>query len=182
MANDMPLYVEVWPVSVDDSGIWLISGDMALVSGPVQSDRGVHAEVELVLLDLVPLSGVRFLHSTSWREQGQHALLTYFAAIDPPAGLDVRGHWRNARPVSEELAVYAGPAGPGPSTTPPEPRPIDVLLHGLRHLRFLLDTDDGVVATMDERWRRHLTRLTPALAGMYRDDHQPVTIRDPDLH
>lgn len=51
------------------------------------------------------------------------------------------------------------------------PRYIDVLLHGLRHLRFLLDSDATNAAALAEPWPQHLAPLTPALATMYDQHH-----------
>ena len=42
----------------------------------------------------------------------------------------------------------------------------DVLLHGLRHLKFQIGPwgDAEIAAAMDRNWRRHLHALKPALA------------------
>jgi hypothetical protein len=41
----------------------------------------------------------------------------------------------------------------------PTPRYIDVLMRGIRHLRFLLDTDSESAAAFDEHWQRYLRAL-----------------------
>jgi hypothetical protein len=75
-------------------------------------------------------------------------------------------------PISLDLANAVGKPLPYPPTEPPAPRYVDVLLHGLRHLRFLLDTDTGNSAALDDYWRRHLAALDPALTIMYNQDRQ----------
>lgn len=166
MANDMYIRVEVWPVAADEAGIWLVSGEDALRSSlPVPSDSEPHAETEL-LLAAGGFEPVVFLHSTSWRADGPSVILTYVAVVDTPG--TVLDRWPNARPISLSLARHVGPAPAAPHTAPPAPRYIDVLLHAIRHLRFLLETDEASATAFRPQLRRHLERLAPALAGMYR--------------
>jgi len=61
---------------------------------------------------------------------------------------------------------------------PPVVRHVDVLLHALRHLRFLLDHDAAARAVLNEYWRRHLVAFAPALAGMYEREQRPVAWDD----
>ena len=59
---------------------------------------------------------------------------------------------------------------PHRAAQPPEfIRASDVLLHGLRHLKFQIGPwgDANIAAAMDRNWRRHLHALKPALATMY---------------
>ena len=65
------------------------------------------------------------------------------------------------------LVYAADEPGPGSPLDPPSPRSVDVLLHAIRHLRFLLDTDDAVRPVLAGDWRRHLAHLQPAPAGRY---------------
>ena len=132
---------------------------------PVMSDNEPHAEVQDTLWAHGALDPPLLLHSTSWRVDGQRLLLTYMAVIGV-RGL-VLDAWPNAQPVSLELATAVGKPLPYHPADAPTPRYIDVLLHGLRHLRFLLDTDSGNAAALDQHWRAHLNRLAPALSGMY---------------
>jgi hypothetical protein len=175
MAEPMNVHVEVWPVAADETRIWLLSGEDAWRAGPVMADDEPHSEVEYALSVHGALEASALLHSTSWRVDRQSILLTYMAVIRVP-GLVVDS-WPEARPVSLELAKHVGPTRPYRPTDPPEPRYIDVLLHGLRHLRFLLDTDVANAAALDEYWRLHLHGLSPALAAMYSHNEVPTQVR-----
>jgi hypothetical protein len=166
MANDMLVRVEVWPVAADETGIWLVSGDDALRSHNVASDSEPHTVAE----DLVtPLGLPALLHSTSWRVDGPAVIVTYLAVMVP--GDLVRGVYPHAEPVGVPLQEAVGrPFTHGP-VDPPTPRFIDVLMHGIRHLAFLVDNDATVSAALDGDWRRHLAALEPALAVMYQGRH-----------
>ena len=45
---------------------------------------------------------------------------------------------------------------------------IDVLLHGIRHIRRQLDTNDDAATVLSQWWPTHLSDMTPELARMYR--------------
>jgi hypothetical protein len=103
-------------------------------------------------------SGVRLLHSTSWRHTGDGIVLTYVALPDPdPAAL--------AEPVPDLPPTH----GPDPLTpSPAVVRPVDVAAHACRHLAFLRHTDPQVAdaATgMRELWDL-IDVFTPAVAGL----------------
>lgn len=167
MSEPMTVRVEVWPVAADEAGIWLLDTDAWRPNLPVMADTEPHADVELELASHGALAQVRLLHSTSWRMDGPAMMVTYVAVVG--LGGLVRERWPAARPVSGELADAVGkPAAHGP-TDPPTPRYIDVLMHGLRHLAFLLGTDTTCGDALDEHWRRHLAGLQPALAGLYQE-------------
>jgi hypothetical protein len=167
MSNPKPTFLEVWPVAADAARIWLLSGSEPWYSSlPVMSDGDENAEARYTLWANGALDKPLLLHGTSWRPKDQRLLLTYVAVIDVH-GL-VLDAWHNAQPVSLELAEAVGPTLPYHPADAPTPRDIDVLLHAIRHLRFLLDNDTGCAAALDEHWRTHLSRLRPALAGMYR--------------
>jgi hypothetical protein len=163
-AEHMGLVVEVWPVAADPAGIWMLSGSDAWRSDRVPADSEPHFEVEMLLYRRA-CPGAALLHSTSWRVDGPHCVLTYMAVVDlPDLVLDT---WQTARPVSPGLLPALGnPPAHGPAE-PPAPRHLDVLMHGLRHLRFLLDTDAVAREALGGEWPQHLTSFTPALAGMY---------------
>lgn len=169
----MSIHVEVWPVAADEVGLWLLSGDDAWRSGPVMADDEPHSEVEYALSEHDAVDHVALLHSTSWRVDGPRVVLTYMAVIDA-AGL-VRDAWPTALPISLDLANAVGKPLSYSPTEPPTPRYVDVLFHGLRHLRFLLDTDTANSAALDDSWRRHLAALNPALATMYQDRRWPAS-------
>lgn len=169
MLEPMTVHVEVWPLAADHFGIWLLSGDDALRSGPVLADNEPHAELEYVLDKHNMLDTTALVHSTSWRVDGPAVVLTYVAIVKT-ADL-VRSQWPKSLPISTALPNEVGKPIPNEPTDAPAPRYIDVLMHALRHLRFLLDTDSTNAAAMDDSWRLHLNSLQPALAGMYVHDN-----------
>lgn len=164
--------VEVWPVAAEPVGLWLLSGGDALRSTvPVPADSSLHAEAELTLFPLVSRDQVLALHSTSWREDSGCGLFTFMAVVKV-VELDVRAAWPQAKPISPRLLSTVGrPFRHGPAE-PPTPRYVDVLLHGLRHLKYLSLSDDDMKPAFDEHWHRHLAALEPDLAKMFRHDEQ----------
>jgi len=179
MGELMTVGVEVWPLAADDAGIWLLSGSGGpWRHGPVEAASDVHYEAELILLgrgidpdDAVFIAQpagtprVAVIHSTSWRPDGPSVVLSYMAVVRP--GGYVRERWPAAVSVSAALPRATGPAPPHAPAAVPVPRVTDVLLHGIRHLRFLLDQDAETAAALDAAWRRHLAPLEPALAVMF---------------
>jgi hypothetical protein len=176
MTEHMGALVEVWPLAADSAGIWLLSGDDAWRSGRIDADGSPQSELEYVLWEHGVHERTGYAHSTSWRVDGPHILLTYMAVI----GIDelARDDWPNASPISIRLATAVGPARSGPALNEPIPRHIDVLLHGIRHLRFLLDTDATAQRALTAPWPRHLSGLDPALSGMYTVEEEPVILRN----
>jgi hypothetical protein len=169
MAEPMTVHVEVWPVAADEIGIWLVSGEDAWrPSLPVPADSEPHAEVDLLLAQHQADTDAVMKHSTSWRADVPGVILTYIVILQAP-GL-VRDRWPDAQPVGLRLAEAVGKPPVHAPVEPPAPRYIDVLLHALRHLRFLLDTDASNRAAMNDSWRRHLSELEPAFATMYEGD------------
>jgi len=110
------------------------------------------------------------IHSTSWRVDGPAIILTW-VGIAQTHDL-VIDQWPNALPVTTEMFAKVGKPITHAANEPPTPRDIDVLLHAIRHLRFLRDTDESARAVMSETWLRHLATWEPALAGMYSQPHQ----------
>lgn len=166
MLEKMGVTVEVWPLAADEAGIWLASGGDALRWGPVPADGDVHFEAETLLRGFgVDLADVAVIHSTSWRPDGPAIVLTYMAVIK--VGGYVLETWPDAAPVTAALPAAVGKAPPHGAADVPLPRVVDVLLHGLRHLRFLMDHDAETGAALDRNWRRHLRSLEPALAAMF---------------
>jgi hypothetical protein len=164
--------VEVWPLAADEFGIWLLDSD-AWRSPPIPASSEPHFEVEGVL----HAKGVRevsLLHSTSWRPDGPHIVLTYVAVLHVD-GL-VRAEWPDAQPVSKDLLPSVGNPLPHQAAEVPVPRYIDVLHHGLRHLAFLLQTDSSARDELTGYWRQWLAELQPALAGMYDRAQSPITL------
>lgn len=168
--ENMPVRVEIWPVAADKAGVWLVSGEDAWRSPNIGSDSEPHAEVEFILGQHDVIDKASLLHSTSWRVDGPALIVTYMVVVKV-SGL-IRDSWSQALPVSLDLAKAVGKPPTHSPLDPPTPRHIDVLIHGLRHLRFLLDTDVTNASALDENWRRHLSVLEPALATMYDERHQ----------
>ncbi len=180
MLEPMTVVAEVWPLAADETGLWLISGE----EGPwdsdiIMADSDMHWEVETALLAHgIARESVIALHLTSasepgaveasvWtscRPFGTSIIHTYMAAVRPEGF--AREQWPEARPVTVDLALAYKPRSHG-AADPPMPRDVDVLIHGLRHLKNLIETDDDNAAALGELWRRHLEPFKPALATMY---------------
>lgn len=176
MLEPMTVRAEVWPVAADATGLWLLSGDDAWRSDAVMADASVHGEVELLLYREGIEHGAALLHSTSWRADGTSVVLTYMAVVSV-RGL-VRVRFPAALPITLDVARAVGKPPGHAANEVPEPRYIDVLMHGLRHLRFLQNTDATSRAAMGAHWRRELWSFKPALAGMYEDLHEPTIISE----
>ena len=173
MSETMGVVVEVWPLAADEIGIWLLSGPEPWRTAPIPADSEPHAEVDLLLF-ANGMTDPALLHSTSWRPDGPHIVLTYMAVQHTP-GLAREG-WPGALPVSEDLLPAVGNPTPHGAAEVPVPRHVDVLHHGLRHLAMLLDTDSGARDGLTGHWPGWLQRMRPALAGMYEAGERPVDI------
>lgn len=169
MLEPMTVRVEVWPVAADEIGLWLISGQEAWQSDNVFADGDLHYEVEFLLAEH-DLTAPAVLHSTSWRPDGTAVVLTYMAVFRIPGY--VRDRWPHAVPITPALADTVGRPPTHAATEAPIPRYVDVLFHGLRHLKYLYENDATNEAAMGELWGRHLKPFTPALAGLYSERHQ----------
>lgn len=165
--ENMNVRTEIWPIAADSVGLWLISGDDALRPRlPIGSADDIHFEVENMLAEAGMLGHTTLIHSTSWRPEGPSMTVTYIAVVQTA---DMVIHtWPNAKPISLALAEAVGKPPVHGATEVPVPRHIDVLLHAIRHLRFLLETDDESAKGITLPIRRHIEKLQPALAGMYR--------------
>ena len=170
----MGVIVEVWPVAADQAGIWLLSGQDAVRSARIPADSVPHWEVE-TLLGYGAKTEAALLHSTSWRIDGPHIVLTYMAVI---AAADlVRADWPGAMPIAAELLPTVGNPAPHGAAEVPAPRYVDVLMHGLRHLAFLRRTDSSAQEVLTGRWVQHLDAMEPAMAGMYLSQESPAAFR-----
>lgn len=168
MMEHMGVIVEVWPMTADETGIWLLSGTDAWRSDRVPADDEPHSELDHVLYQHGARRKTIYQHSTSWRVDGPHVVLTYIAVVDV-GDQPARVAWREAEPIGPMLAAHVGPAAAGPALEPPTPRHIDVVFHALRHLRWLLGDDAVAADSLTDHWVRHLRRFDPALAVMYSD-------------
>jgi len=169
----MTVRAEVWPLSAGRDGIHLMSGTDAWRSGPIAAETDPHWTVQEILREHDALGDVKIVHSTSWRAEDESVILTYAAALDYP---DVEEHWPAAQLVSLALPEVVGPPITHAADQPPTPRYADVLLHALRHLRFLLEYDATAAAAFSPAWREHLEAFVPALAGMYDQEHAPEVL------
>lgn len=121
-------------------------------------------------LGMIKGKGARYAHSTSWRYEDGRTLLTYLVWVD--------GHELENLP-SRRLFIpsVACPTSRGPLS--PRPESIceaHVLVHGLRHLRYLaLDQKDVVAAKLLECRQTCglLHSLEPALSGRF--EARPAT-------
>lgn len=170
----MTVMVEAWGVAGDPTGLWLVSGDGPWRPDlPVPADSEPHAEAELLLGRHHALNPLVVLHSPSWRPEQGTVIITYVAVIGPAPDRDdqepwlVLDDWPAAVPLGPALAAEVGRAPRHDPTGPAVVRDIDVLLHAVRHLRFLDDTDADVHEVLTADWHRHLAGFAPALAGMY---------------
>ncbi|GAA3168021.1 hypothetical protein GCM10010486_38440 [Nonomuraea roseoviolacea subsp. carminata] len=176
MSEPTEVIVEVWPVSADDVGLWLISGSDAWRSEAIHQDSDPHTSVERILEANGALDGVKLLHSTSWRADETAVVLTYVAVIG--CGAFVRDKWLDAAPISPAIPDAVGKPNEVLATEAPIPRYIDVLMHGMRHLQFLLQTDSSARSALCGKWPEHLAAFRPALAGMYDFERgeEPITL------
>src|SRR5215472_16569069 len=84
--ENKPHIAEIWPLALDDLGIWLISGRDAWRTGPVPSGSGADFEAKLELFAYgIGEDQLPFMHSTSWRDELPRMIVT-FAAWVRPAG------------------------------------------------------------------------------------------------
>jgi hypothetical protein len=170
MANDMAVHVEVWPLAADEAGIWLLSGAEAWMLGragmPVQTDSDPHGDAEQILAvrGARRKGDVRFLHSTSWRVDLPRLIVTYIAALT--RGLRCGPTGRRRCPYRWSSPTGSGRCRMGLRSAPGVADDA-VLLHGIRHIAFLLETDPRATESLDDTWRAHLAGLAPALAGLY---------------
>jgi hypothetical protein len=164
----MGIRVEVWPVAADGSGIWLLTED-AWRSDLIPADSEIHGEVELLAYQHAPDLPISVIHSTSWRQEPPGIVLTYVAVA--AAGEFVQDYYPAARPVTLDLLAVAGKPYPHRADQAPVPRYLDVLIHAVRHLRFLLDTDTETADALGPHWARQLAPFEGALSGLYTDRH-----------
>jgi hypothetical protein len=94
----------------------------------------------------------RLLHSTSWRHDGEHVVLTYLAVVDPPGEPNPN--------LATEPVTRADLARGSSTAAPAAIAGAQVLEHALRHLAWLLD-DDPVVAAALPDWREPLAAYAP---------------------
>jgi hypothetical protein len=136
-----------------------------------QQDPDAIMNDQLERLGLINGKGARYAHSTSWRYQVGRTLLTYLVWVDGQAfgQLPTRRLSIPAVTCSQSL----GPLCPRPESLCEE----QVLVHGLRHLRYLVfDRKDALaVKTLKNPDARNLLHcLEPAPSG--RIANWPATV------
>ena len=166
MSEHMGVRVEVWPISADAAGFWLLSGNQQwMAPGRVPADDEPESDVAWLLS--THEARASYIHSTSWRTGGPNIVLTYIAVIDL-AGEPVRSKWRDALPIEPGLLMdQVGAPKASPPLHSPNVRHLDVLLHAIRHLAYLADHDGEADVQLDDMWHRHLVDVRPELARMF---------------
>ncbi len=175
MTNEsMTARVEIYALAADQAGLWSLGGLKTVTPDlPIPADSEPHAEVELAMHRFgLTDDDVLALHSTSWRAEGTSVVLTYMAVVqlDQPA----RERFPQALPVTLDVAGKVGKPIPHHPAEAPTPRYIDVLMHGIRHLHWLIEHDAPFAAVLTPHWRRALSPLKDILAGLYSDPYEDL--------
>lgn len=185
MLEPMTIRAGALVYAADETGIYLVNGDEGeWESDIIMADSDMHWEAEMLLAEHgIRMSSVVMLHSTSatepgaawpsepgpqwasWHPSGTSVIHTYVTVVRP-AGF-VLDEWPQARPVTVALAEAVDRPPSYQPTDAPVPRHVDVMFHGLRHIRSLIDTDDDNADALGELWRRHIQPFRPVLARMY---------------
>jgi hypothetical protein len=126
------------------------------------TDPDAIMRAELARRGLVNGHSARYAHSTSWRYEDGRTLLTYLVWVDPGILQGLQTSLLSL--VPSDIPRSSGPLAPRPNVL----RKKDVLMHALRHLRYLIveRKDAWVAETVGGRATCDLLyRLEPALAG-----------------
>ncbi|MGH7765120.1 MAG: hypothetical protein ACREOM_11975 [Candidatus Dormibacteraceae bacterium] len=110
------------------------------------------AEVVLDVLSWYPLDPL-VVHSTSWRHEEGRVILTYAAAVNPPATLPTGS--------LVELPVARADLARGEASSAPGSIGVEAVLeHALRHLSWLVHDDPAVAQAIDV-WKPVLAAYVP---------------------
>lgn len=162
-AASLGVDIELWPVSADPSGLWLVSGGAPLTRSAIPASPGANETAKGLLRDNGLLAHSRFLHSTSWRPRTCTVTLTYIAALTSFRAT-APDTWPQARRLDLE-ELQGNPVGRGRGDAVfPDAR---VLVHGLRHLAFLVERDQKLAAVLGADFRAPLALIEPAVAGLF---------------
>jgi hypothetical protein len=116
------------------------------------------SEVVLDVLRWYPLDPL-VVHSTSWRHEAGRVILTYAAAVNPPATLPAGS--------LVELPVARAELARGKARAAPQSIGVEAVLeHALRHLSWLVHDDPAVAQALAE-WK-------PALAAYVPEPFRPL--------
>ncbi|MFP5331589.1 MAG: hypothetical protein ACLGHX_04385 [Acidimicrobiia bacterium] len=145
---DAPVTAEVFTLVREGESL-VLTGPCGSAPWLIETDRGEHPldTVRRIVDDSV--AGLLLLHSTSWRHERDSVMLTFVAVVDDPRDMD------GVVVARTELARSA--ATHAPSTIAAD----QVLEHAIRHLAWLVGTDDVVRSTLDDQWHAILRSYVP---------------------
>jgi CRP/FNR family transcriptional regulator, cyclic AMP receptor protein len=144
--------VEILPVTLREGGIWWIRPTGASswqVGSDVTLYPGELVTQELGRFGLAP----RAVHSTSWRYEQDHLVLTYAALLPDDT---TAGEGLVAAPVEREELARGSATGP-----PDEIHVAQVVEHALRHLSWLSRDDPVLMKLLEGAWARALESYEP---------------------
>ena len=173
MLEPMTVWVEVWPVAADETGLWLLSGGKPWLDGPVMADNSEDFTVKMQLAEhAIRMDDTLWVHSTSWHPDGPRHVDTYIVVVDLKGAVACE-QWPHAAPIVPY--IYDEPEiGKPPThgaTEEPAPRLLDVLYHGLGHLKDQIRKNATTRTAVGEVWRVQLEPYEETLAGMYQTRH-----------
>jgi len=144
--------LEVIPVCLRDGRLlWMkpLHADSLRVGLPSTSRP---ADVVLDVLKWYPLTPI-VVHSTSWRHEEGRVILTYVAAVEPPADV--------ARDSLVALPVIRAELARGGATSAPRSIGVEAVIeHALRHLAWLVRDDPAVMEELAS-WKKALAGFEP---------------------
>lgn len=144
--------VEVLPVQLRDRSVWWFR-PRDEPSWQLGSDETIHpGDVAMYRLEEVGASPI-IVHSTSWRFEGEHLLLTYVAVL--PEGEVLPAPFVASEIERVDLARGSATAAPGRIDVAP------VVEHAMRHLSWLVVDDPVVRSSLPDPWPEVLDGFEP---------------------
>lgn len=144
--------VEVLPVELRREAIWWFRPEDAR-SWQLGSDESVHpGDLAVRSLEEVGAAPI-IVHSTSWRFEGEHLVLTYVAVV--PEGRRFPRSFVASEAVRVDLARGSATGAPEEIGVAP------VIEHALRHLSWLVVDDPVVKASLPDLWAEVLGGYEP---------------------
>jgi hypothetical protein len=153
----LPTRIELWPISVAVNSGWLLSGGEPWTSEALKRGETPIDTVSQMIGGAGLERFILFSHSTSWR-MDESIILTYLSTFRSEA----KGEFPKSRKIDEVFLDSRQGTTQGDVF-----RKRDVLKHGLRHLRFLTESDLEVSGSLTSDWVKFLKGFDPALAGEY---------------
>lgn len=152
--------IEVLPIYSDaGSLLWLkpIHAPSLRIGWPVRQRPSDAVLSALARYGIVP----SIVHSTSWREDQDHLLLTYLCVIPPPS---------QSNPNLEPLRVERSDLARGRATEAPDVIGMgQVVEHALRHLAWLLHDDPAIGEELGD-WKSLLSGYEPEPFRSFRSE------------